>query len=178
MTVVDDAEGVLASASGGAGPATFTVCNEALAVNVDAGSSVVITCGSVIVTVVNGAAEVDLGGGVVVEVEDGATATITDYGTGVYTVENTGESGDVIVDDNGDETELEPDDETTVQATCIDLTGDGKTSGRDVSVVARAMFSMDGMSKWNPLADLDNDGIVTPFDLALVLDSLHDPDCR
>ena len=45
--------------------------------------------------------------------------------------------------------------------------------------VVPSLKSLDGgMSKWNPLADLDNDGIVTPFDLALVLDSLHDPDCR
>ena len=53
-----------------------------------------------------------------------------------------------------------------------DLNNDGKVSGRDVSIVARAPTTQ------NPTGDLNNDGVVDLGDLFLVLRSLIDPSCR
>ncbi|MCI0815325.1 MAG: hypothetical protein J4N71_09655 [Chloroflexi bacterium] len=55
---------------------------------------------------------------------------------------------------------------------CHDLNNDGKVSGRDVSIVARALTTQ------NPTGDLNNDGVVDLGDLFLVLRSLIDPSCR
>ena len=49
---------------------------------------------------------------------------------------------------------------------------DGKVSGRDVRIVARALTTQ------NPTGDLNNDGVVDLGDLFLVLRSLIDPSCR
>ena len=64
-----------------------------------------------------------------------------------------------------------------VPSTCADLNGDGKVTGRDVAIVARAMPSEDGDRRWNPNADLNHDGVVDLADLKAVLRSLHDRDC-
>ncbi len=61
---------------------------------------------------------------------------------------------------------------------CADLNGDGKVTGRDVAIVARALPSQPGHKRWNPEADLNNDNVVDVGDLRLIQTSLHDPDCR
>ena len=181
ITVFDDpTDGVWVSAAGGAGTATLTVCTEAFAVNLSAGDTVIITCGSVEVTVVVGSAQIDLGGGVIVTVSEGATATIIDLGGGEFTVEKTGDVGTVTVDDNGAVTVLDPDDPpvTVTTSSCADPDGDGHTTGRDVRLVARAMFTSSGHPRWDARADLNNDGVVSLGDLVLVIRSLVDRDCR
>ena len=60
---------------------------------------------------------------------------------------------------------------------CADLNGDGKVTGRDVAIVARAQPSQPGHKRWNPDADLNNDNVVDLGDLKSILASLHDPDC-
>ena len=65
-----------------------------------------------------------------------------------------------------------------VPSMCEDLNGDGKVTGRDVSIVARALFSQPGDKRWNPIADLNHDDAVDLGDLKAVIDSLHDEDCR
>jgi hypothetical protein len=47
-----------------------------------------------------------------------------------------------------------------------------------VAIVARALFSYPESERWNPDADLNNDGRVTLTDLKIVISSLVDPDCR
>ena len=69
------------------------------------------------------------------------------------------------------------DGEICIVAPCQDLNGDGKVTGRDVAVVARAMPSQPGHKRWNPDADLNNDNVVDLDDLKSILASLHDPDC-
>jgi CSLREA domain-containing protein len=61
---------------------------------------------------------------------------------------------------------------------CIDLNGDGKVSGRDVAIVARALSSEPGERRWNPAADLDSDQRVGLRDLVIVISSMHERDCR
>jgi len=61
---------------------------------------------------------------------------------------------------------------------CVDLDDDGRVSGRDISIVARALFSQPGDKRWNPVADLNDDARVNLSDLFVVLSSLHDRDCR
>ena len=61
--------------------------------------------------------------------------------------------------------------------TCADLNGDGKVTGRDVAIVARAQPSQPGHKRWNPDADLNNDNVVDLGDLKWILASLHDPGC-
>jgi hypothetical protein len=51
-------------------------------------------------------------------------------------------------------------------------------SGRDVSIVARAIFSQPGSKRWNPDADLNDDGRVDLLDLRIVISSLIDRDCH
>ena len=65
-----------------------------------------------------------------------------------------------------------------VLSTCIDLNGDGKVTGRDVAIVARALPSDPDHKRWNPDADLNNDNIVDLGDLMTILRSLHDEGCR
>ena len=64
-----------------------------------------------------------------------------------------------------------------LSSTCVDLNGDGKTTGRDVAIVARALPSEPGDRRWNPDADLNGDGAVNLADLKAVLRSLHDESC-
>jgi len=52
------------------------------------------------------------------------------------------------------------------------LDNDGKVTGRDIRIVARAMMTQD------PAGDVNNDGSVGLDDLFLVLGSLLDSDCR
>ena len=65
-----------------------------------------------------------------------------------------------------------------VQSTCLDLNGDGKVTGRDIAIVARAMPSEPDDRRWNPDADVNHDGVVDLADLKAVLLSLHDKSCR
>jgi Ca2+-binding EF-hand superfamily protein len=61
---------------------------------------------------------------------------------------------------------------------CLDLNGDGKVDGRDIAIVARALFTRPGSRHWNPVADVDHDGKVTLHDLFLVIRSSQDRECR
>jgi DNA-binding beta-propeller fold protein YncE len=65
-----------------------------------------------------------------------------------------------------------------VPVECTDLNNDGKVSGRDVEIVARAMPSDPDSRRWNPEADLDNDQDVDRDDFRIVIRALVDPDCR
>lgn len=58
-----------------------------------------------------------------------------------------------------------------------DVNGDGVVDGRDVSTVATAMPSTPDDRRWNPVADLNADGMVTVADLHIVEDSKDDPAC-
>ncbi len=64
-----------------------------------------------------------------------------------------------------------------VPSSCADLNGDGKVTGRDVAIVARALKSEPGDKRWNPIADLNNDRVVDLSDLKAILVSLHDDSC-
>jgi hypothetical protein len=61
---------------------------------------------------------------------------------------------------------------------CLDLNGDGKVSGRDVAIVARALFTHPGNRRWNPVADVNGDGRVNLTDLFLVIKSMQNKACR
>ena len=61
---------------------------------------------------------------------------------------------------------------------CLDLNDDGKVDGRDISIVARALFSRLGDRRWNPAADVNGDEKVTLADLFLVIESSHDRECK
>jgi len=61
---------------------------------------------------------------------------------------------------------------------CLDLNDDGKVDGRDISIVARALFSSPGNRRWNPAADVNGDEKVTLADLFLVIESSHDRECE
>ena len=65
-----------------------------------------------------------------------------------------------------------PEPTPTPPGECLDLNNDGKVSGRDVRIVARALITQ------NPAGDVNNDGHVDLDDLFLVLGSLLDRDCR
>ena len=67
---------------------------------------------------------------------------------------------------------------TSTPSPCLDLNGDGKVDGRDISIVARALFSEPGNRRWNPAADVNGDGKVTLADLFRVIDSSQDRECR
>ena len=69
------------------------------------------------------------------------------------------------------------DGEICIVTPCADLDGDGKVTGRDVAIVARALPSQPANKRWNPDADLNNDNVVDLGDLKSILASLHDPDC-
>ncbi len=59
-------------------------------------------------------------------------------------------------------------------AACFgDLNGDGKVTGRDVAIVARALGRQN-----NPDADLNNDGKVNLLDLVLVIKAMHADACK
>jgi hypothetical protein len=51
-------------------------------------------------------------------------------------------------------------------------------NGRDVSIVARALFTSAGHRRWDPVADLNRDGFVGLLDLLAVLFAHFDPRCR
>ena len=53
-----------------------------------------------------------------------------------------------------------------------------KSTGRDISIVARALFSRPGMRHWNTAADVNGDGKVNLVDLFLVIQSSHDKQCH
>jgi cysteine-rich repeat protein len=62
---------------------------------------------------------------------------------------------------------------------CIgDVTGDGHVTVADVVAVTRALLSTPGRPRWNPAADINNNNIVDPIDLVIVLAQLLDPDCN
>ncbi len=63
---------------------------------------------------------------------------------------------------------------TPAPGACLDLNGDGRVDGRDISIVARALFSEPGSRRWSPVADVSGDGKVNLVDLFLVIQSSHD----
>jgi hypothetical protein len=63
-------------------------------------------------------------------------------------------------------------------ATCADLNGDGKVTGRDVAMVTRALPSQPGHKRWNPDADLNHDNVVDESDLKLINLALHGDGCE
>lgn len=58
-----------------------------------------------------------------------------------------------------------------------DLDGDGKVTGRDVSIVAKAMPSEPGDRRWNPAADVNADGEVSAADLRMVVNAMAHDGC-
>ena len=67
---------------------------------------------------------------------------------------------------------------TATPSQCLDIDGDGRVTGRDVSIVARALFSRPGQPRWNPVADVNHDGRVDLRDLLMVVRSLLNPVCH
>jgi hypothetical protein len=67
---------------------------------------------------------------------------------------------------------------TPVPSECYDLDGDGRVTGRDVAIVARALFSHPGDRRWNDSADVNDDERVDLRDLFVVIRSLLSPECR
>ena len=53
-----------------------------------------------------------------------------------------------------------------------DLYHDGKVSIRDVMGAALAFYSHPGHSRWNPVADIDKDDVVTIIDIVLIVQNL------
>ena len=134
----------------GTGQAELSVCG-GFAVNVDAGSEVVITCASVVLEVVSGAAEIDLGGGVTVSVPAGATAEVTENQDGTFTVDSLGDNGTdpVTVNIGGVETPVNPDDPPldVNQAPTADAGGDQTVAGGSGTV------NLDGTASSDPDGD-------------------------
>ncbi len=109
-----DPDGVQVAVGAGSGSATINSCG--LDANVDAGSTVIATCGSLILEVVTGAAEVVLEDGVaVVSIPAGGVAEITEEPDGSYTVENQGTTPIEVTVDGETET-IEPGETSTVEA--------------------------------------------------------------
>ncbi len=70
----------------------------------------------------------------------------------------------------------------TTDASCADVCvgdvdRDGTVTPRDIVAVARAMASQAGDRRWNPDADIDQDGIVFVSDLMLVIEGLREQRC-
>jgi uncharacterized repeat protein (TIGR01451 family) len=59
-----------------------------------------------------------------------------------------------------------------------DVNGDGKVTGRDLDLVARALFTQPGHRRWNPAADVNHDGHVGLIDFLIVLRATLEPNCR
>lgn len=59
-----------------------------------------------------------------------------------------------------------------------DINGDGKLTLRDLFELVRALWSRPGSPRWNPAADLNDDGVVNGRDFWILLKSFHDPACR
>ncbi|HEY5624968.1 MAG TPA: dockerin type I domain-containing protein, partial [Dehalococcoidia bacterium] len=155
--------------------ATVDVCSApVVTLGLMAGNTVDVICGSATVMVLSGPVDATFGG-VDVMLPTGATATVTETSPNVFEVSNDGAVP--IVVDGGTVAPGE-----VVQVTggpnCFDLNGDGTVTGRDVSIVARAMPSHPGHKRWNADADLNGDNVVNLADLKLVLLSLHDRDCK
>jgi hypothetical protein len=81
-------DGVQVTVGAGSGAATLSVCG-GFTVRINAGSTVVLTCGCVIVQVISGSADVPLGASDVA-VPAGGKAKVTDATGGAYTVEDLG----------------------------------------------------------------------------------------
>jgi len=63
---------------------------------------------------------------------------------------------------------------TPAPSACLDLNGDGRVDGGDISIVARALFSEPG----DGVADVNGDGKVDLVDLFLVIRSSHHKQCQ
>lgn len=59
-----------------------------------------------------------------------------------------------------------------------DVDGNGRIEPRDIVLVAHALFSRPGHARWNPRADINQNDIVDPVDLLIVLASFQDRTCR
>ncbi|MGH7787744.1 MAG: PQQ-dependent sugar dehydrogenase [Candidatus Binatia bacterium] len=59
-----------------------------------------------------------------------------------------------------------------------DVDGDGDITPADAARLIYALFTEPGQPRWNPNADLTHNGRVDLIDLAILLDSLLDPDCH
>jgi hypothetical protein len=60
----------------------------------------------------------------------------------------------------------------------FDINKDGKVDGRDIAIVARALFTEEGDRRWNQAADVNGDEKVTLADLFRVIESSHDRECK
>ncbi len=67
---------------------------------------------------------------------------------------------------------------TSTRPPCVDLDGDGRTTGRDIARIARALFTKPGARRWNPAADLDGNGVVNLADLMQAIGYLRNRICR
>ena len=73
---------------------------------------------------------------------------------------------------------IAPGDEVSLVNGCLgDVNGDGKLTLRDAALTLRAFGTRPGDRRWNPDADLNNDGIVGLVDLLIVGRALIDPSC-
>jgi hypothetical protein len=108
VTDAPDPDGMSVAVGAGSGFAELNSCGQQ--VNVNAASTVVLTCASLITEVITGSAEVVLGDGLTtVSIPEGGKVEVTDAGNGSFSVENLGET-DVVVTIGNVETTIEPDD--------------------------------------------------------------------
>jgi hypothetical protein len=108
ITDAPDPDGVSVAVGSGSGFAELNSCGQQ--VNVDAASTVVLTCASLIARVVTGSAEVVLGDGLTtVSLPVGGEVEITDAGNGSFTVENLGAT-EIVVTIGNVETTIDPGD--------------------------------------------------------------------
>jgi hypothetical protein len=95
ITDAADPDGFGVAVGSGSGFAQLSSCGQQ--VNVDAGSTVVLTCASLVTEVITGSATVVLGDGLTtVSIPEGGKAEITDAGNGSFTVDNLGETEVVV----------------------------------------------------------------------------------
>ena len=117
--------------------------------------------------------------GGVLTIPAGAIVTITEVG-GVISIETSPDSSaPALLNLDGAQVPIPPGDSVSLALGCLgDVNGDGVISPVDVRRVARALRTQPGHPRWDPEADLNNDGRVDRADLAIMLSSLRNPTCR
>ena len=111
VTVSDESnpDGMLLTATGGPGTATFSACSEPQSeIFLTHGDSLIVSCGSLITQVISGPVEILLEDQTVISVPSGTSITISELTDGEFVIENTGSTAAVIEVD-GAEVGLEPD---------------------------------------------------------------------